>query len=495
MSDTPPSLPNSRPRLSLRSRILAGFLFCFLLAVSITLISYYLLLRLQGKLQFLEVADNLVLELQQARRFEKNFLLYGTNLAEAQAHVHAARQLFRLHAGQLAEVAGPVRVQRLQEEIQEYSRLLEACGDACRQAGTAARRPQLEAELRQHGAAVLQQGLLLVQQERQALARMFRLAQQVPLAFLVFLFCVMAILALKLSRQILGPLARLKQFAQQVTQGETAPMAPVSPYQDELADLTQALQTMVSELQRRQELLAQTAKLRALGTLVAGIAHELNNPITNIVLTVYSLREEEAVLSPADRQVLLQDLLREAERLKDIVGNLLDYARESEFTREPVALPQLLQETLLLVGRQLKLAGIRLEVETAPALPPVWGDRRQLRQVLVNLLLNAVEAIGQQGTIHVILQPQGTGAVTVTIQDNGPGIPAPILPYIFDPFFTTKPVGQGTGLGLAVSQGIITRHGGTIQVTSQPGQGTTFTITLPAAAPSTAGARVSQAEA
>ncbi len=475
-----PTAPASRTRLSLRCRIIAGFSICFCLSLSITLLSLYVLLQLQTKQHFLEVADTFMLELQQARRFEKNFFLYGTNLADALAHVHTAQQLMRVNAAQLAEVVGLAQVEGLQQEIQQYAQLLEALLATTAASGeTASGRGPLEADLRRHGAAVLTQGLHLVHQERQAVAHMLALAKRVPLYFLAFLFVVMAFLAHKLSRQILGPLSRLKQFTQRIAQGETAPVPPTHGYQDELHDLTQALRTMVAELQRRQEIMTQSEKLRALGTLTAGIAHELNNPINNITLTAYGLRDEGASCHQAERTAMVQEIIDEADRLRGIVSHLLDYARESEVILEPVDLTQLLQETLLLVSKQVKLAGAQLELDLPPHLPVVQGDRRQLRQALLNLILNALDAIPPQGRIHIAAHPEGAEAVAITITDNGLGIPAAILPSIFDPFFTTKPPGQGTGLGLAVSQGIITRHGGTIRVASKEGQGSTFTVILP----------------
>lgn len=470
-----------RPRLSLRFRLTSGFLICFLSALSITLISLSLILTLQTKLHFLEVADTFLLELQQARRFEKNYFLYGTNLNDALAHVHTAQQLLRVNADRLTDVVGAAQVRGLQQEVQHYAQLLEASvgpvpvqpegGQLSRQAG--------EAELRRHGANLLSLSLQLVQQERRSVAKMLALARQVPISFLVFLFVVMAFLTHKLSRQILGPLSRLKQFTQRIARGDYTPLTPALVYQDEFYDLTQAMNFMLAELQRRQEILMQTQKLRALGTLTAGIAHELNNPINNITLTAYGLRDNDPSLSAADKAAMLQEVIDESDRLRGIVSNLLDYARESEVLREPLDMGQLLQETLLLVGKQIKLAGVHLHLDMPPTLPQVQGDRRQLRQVLLNILVNALDAIPSPGHIHITVRQESPGIVAVAIQDDGPGIPPTILPYIFDPFFTTKPAGRGTGLGLAVSQGIVARHGGRIRVASEPGQGATFTVLLP----------------
>lgn len=479
----PLSPPLGQPRLSVRFRIGFGFLICFLLSLSITLLSFYILVHLQTKLHFLEVADTFMLELQQARRFEKNFFLYGTNLTDALAHLQTAQQLIRVNAEQLAEVVGEAQIQGLQQEVARYAQLLEAFLGKSEPQRVSQQRPrlELEPELRRSGAAALSQGLHLVQQERQAVSRMLALAKQVPIFFLVFLFATMAFLAHKLSRQILGPLSRLKKFTQRIAQGDFTPLSPVYLYQDELYDLTQAMNFMLAELHRRQEILIQSQKLRALGTLTAGIAHELNNPINNITLTAYGLRDDAQGLTSTEKAEMLQEVINEADRLRGIVANLLDYARESEISMEPLNLAQLLHETLLLVGKQIKLAGVHLSMTLPETLPPLQGDRRQLRQVLLNILINALDAIPPQGHISITVSQDNPEAIALAIQDDGPGISPTILPYIFDPFFTTKPPGRGTGLGLAVSQGIIARHGGAIQVASEPGQGTTFTIILPIA--------------
>jgi signal transduction histidine kinase len=222
-------------------------------------------------------------------------------------------------------------------------------------------------------------------------------------------------------------------------------------------------------------------KLAALGTLAAGLAHELNNPIGIICSRIeVTLLEAEATGLPEAVRNDLKVLHRNAQRVARIAQGLLSFSRPSGGTHGSVHLNDVVRETLLLAERQVTRAGVALAVETADALPPVRGDGNALEQVLLNLVTNAAAAVEAGGAIAITTRrhPERAGSVQLIVADSGRGIPPDVLPRIFDPFFSTKP--GGTGLGLAVSEGIVREHGGTIDVESTPGQGTRFTITLPA---------------
>jgi signal transduction histidine kinase len=222
-------------------------------------------------------------------------------------------------------------------------------------------------------------------------------------------------------------------------------------------------------------------KLAALGTLAAGLAHELNNPIGIICSRIeVMLLEAESTGLPEALRSDLQVLHRNAQRVARIAQGLLSFSRQSPGTQGVVQLNDVVRETLLLAERQMTRTGISLTVEAADALPPVRGDGSALEQVLLNLMTNAGAAVEAGGEIRIITRrhPGHPGCVQLVVADSGCGIPPDVLPRIFDPFFSTKP--SGTGLGLSVSDGIVREHGGTIDVESTPGQGTRFTITLPA---------------
>ncbi len=471
---------SGRPLLGIRTRITLGFFICFLMALGITLISLYVVVILKDKLHFLQVADNFSVEIQQARRFEKNYFLYGTNLSETASHVNTALALLQTNALQLKGVIGNTNYEALINHTETYQRLLEnlQAQEKNKEAPPAERR-KLESDLRIHGGEMLSLAFNLVQKERQTVEEMLQWSRRVPIYFLIFLFFLMIYLAHLLSRQILAPLNKILNYTQRIAKGDFTPEVPSRPYRDEFSDLLSGINRMLEELAHRQEILIQSHKLRAVGTLTAGVAHELNNPINNITLTAHMLLEDYQEISDEERKEMILDLINQADRSRSIVRNLLDFARESESKIESLDLGALIQETIKLAGNQIKLAGVHLDVSILPNLPRIHGDHQQLSQVFLNILLNALDVIPKGGRIQISVAHEDPNFVAAKITDNGPGIPEHILPNIFDPFFTTKTKGKGTGLGLSVSQGIIARHGGQIRVSSKEGVGTTFTIILP----------------
>ncbi|MBI4587818.1 MAG: PAS domain S-box protein [Candidatus Rokubacteria bacterium] len=225
----------------------------------------------------------------------------------------------------------------------------------------------------------------------------------------------------------------------------------------------------------------QTEKLAALGTLSAGLAHELNNPIGIISSRVeLMLQEAEGHRLPAQVLEDLQVLHRHSQRVARIARGLLSFARQSPGDWSALDLNHVVEETLLLLEKQVTKEGITVRRSLAPDLPPMEGDPNALQQVILNLLTNARDAMVSGGEIRIETgtAPGRPGWLRLIVADDGPGIPLEHLPRIFDPFYTTK--ADGTGLGLSVSYGIVREHEGTIDVQSQPGKGTTFILTFPA---------------
>jgi PAS domain S-box-containing protein len=224
----------------------------------------------------------------------------------------------------------------------------------------------------------------------------------------------------------------------------------------------------------------QSEKLAALGTLAAGLAHELNNPI-GIISSRIEIMLLDAESQPLPQEVTedLRVLHRHAQRVARIAQGLLSFARQSSGQRGPVDLNHLVEDTLLLIEKQVGKQGIAVKRALAPDLPSVWGDGNALQQVMLNLLTNARDALSEGGEILVQTRvvPGQPGGVRLVVSDTGPGIPPDVVPKIFDPFFTTKM--DGTGLGLSISYGIVRDHRGTVDVQSRPGEGTTFILTFP----------------
>jgi two-component system NtrC family sensor kinase len=221
-------------------------------------------------------------------------------------------------------------------------------------------------------------------------------------------------------------------------------------------------------------------RLAALGQLVSGVAHELNNPLANI--SAHAQLVSQAIATGTDAHEAAHVITAEALRASKIVGKLLSFVRQSGTERVSVDLNRVVRDTIELRSHGLGQQQIELVTRFDPQLPSVNGDPSQLQQVLVNLLANAEQAVlesKQPRRVEVTTEHQA-GIVRVSVRDSGVGIPPEHIDRIFNPFFTTKPRGFGTGLGLSISDGIVRDHGGRLYVQSSPGAGTTFLVELPA---------------
>ena len=242
------------------------------------------------------------------------------------------------------------------------------------------------------------------------------------------------------------------------------------------------------ELVRQREMLHQREKLAALGSLLAGVAHELNNPLSVVVARAAILEERD---DAATREAASK-IRAAAERCARIVRTFLAMARQQQPERILVAISEVVTDALDLTGYALKTSGIEVALDLAENVPPVLADADQLHQVFMNLIINAQQALQDQPrrrklTLTSRFDP-GANAIRIAVADNGPGIPEAVRNRIFEPYFTTKPLGSGTGVGLAVCLGIVEAHGGTLTVASGEGLGTIFTIVLPAGSPDESGA-------
>ncbi len=234
------------------------------------------------------------------------------------------------------------------------------------------------------------------------------------------------------------------------------------------------------KVQERTEQLLQAEKLAAMGQLLASMAHELNNPLSVVVGHTFLLRKAAKDEPLAERARKIGEA---AERCTRIVNNFLGLARRRPPERQPVALNQVIEESVELLAYELKVENVEVVLDLAQDLPSLWADPHQLHQVVVNLVSNAHHAMREtppprRVTITSRFDP-ARERVSIEVADTGPGIPPEIRSRIFQAFFTTKPPGQGTGLGLSLCQGIVENHGGTIRVESTPGQGAVFRIDLP----------------
>jgi len=307
------------------------------------------------------------------------------------------------------------------------------------------------------------------------------------------------------------PIGELKAGIERVARGNLELRLPVRS-RDELGDVARSFNQMTSDLQAARREVEQWArtleerverktrevemahksllhseKLASVGKLAATVAHEINNPLFGILTCArLGLRHVEHLPVPPEDRTRLADRLRmierESQRCGEIVNNLLSFSRQSPGKVEPVNLHTVIERSLALVKHQLDLKGIVLRVDLALPHPVIDGDAGRLQQVIVALLVNAIEAMPDGGELAVSAAEEDS-AVAVRVRDTGAGIPEDVLPHVFEPFFSTKEGSQKTGLGLAIASNIVEQHGGTIQVHSEPGQGAEFVVRLPISAP------------
>lgn len=324
---------------------------------------------------------------------------------------------------------------------------------------------------------VLELNLDLAEEDRNIRASTIQFVAQSAGAIVLTLLAISAFV----WRFVHKPVRALRSGTDRLGRGELGVQIPVRS-RDELGNLAEAFNAMSRELdEARQRQMSHAEKLTSLGKLAAVVAHEINNPLSGILTYSKLLRKwvDRGETRRAEMHDALQLIENESRRCGDIVRSLLTFAREQPLNISSVDVNHLIRQTLKLVEHKLELGGIAQHLELTEHLPAIRGDAGQIEQLLLALIMNAIEAMPRDGVLHIVTAARGQ-TIAIDIEDNGIGIPAEILERLFVPFTTTKE-DKGCGLGLAVSKAIVDRHNGTISVQSEPGRGTKFTIVLPAA--------------
>ncbi len=330
-------------------------------------------------------------------------------------------------------------------------------------------------------------GLTLILQEPMTLLmKNVHMIQGRTLAIMMIVLVVMMNLLFFFSSGIISPISELATVMEKVGKGEFGAKVKVRT-KDEIGRLANVFNKMIhdlkereSEIERAKTRLIQSEKMGAFGQMSAGIAHEVKNPLAGIL--GYAQMSKKKL--PADSEILpyIDIIEKEAVRCKEIVENLMRFARQEKPVMSRIDLNKTVKDSIRLVEHQMSISGIKIVQIFAVDGAPIWcaGNSNQLQQVLMNLMLNAQHAMDNKGTLTITTHyEQEKNRVLILISDTGHGMTEEVKNRIFEPFFTTKGVGKGTGLGLSVSIGIIKDHGGSIDVESEVGKGTTFTITIP----------------
>ncbi len=465
-----------RKPLSIKRKLTISLLVVYLLSSLATVFALFSLSRVEAKISVIESLDTLSQTVLETRRYEKNYLLYN-NPEDLRIALDYLDQV-RTEVKSLRSVeAFPL------EDLPEYERKLEDYAGSLQKLNTeadAARPAWVEEEVHRSGHTfttyVLEQDSITRKEITSAALQARKLSQIIlGLALLLGMF-----LSIYLIRRIVNPLEFICRAAARIMDGElsTIPMVPGPDRSREEIELVNSLNLMLRFLETKQNQLVQSAKLAAIGKVTAGIAHEINNPLNNIYLTAEVLLEDLPNIECAERLEMVNDILNQAERAREVVHHLLAFSRTRQSaTLEKIDLGALVKQTLTFLKNQIRISQVAVHTEISERPITVTGNANQLQQVFVNIILNAIQAMGPGGILTIKLDETPENMSRVEISDNGPGIPEKVKSHIFDPFFTTK--SEGTGLGLSVSNSIIEEHNGKISLDSQEGRGTTFYIALP----------------
>lgn len=474
---------------SLRQKITFAYLLVALLILAVSLFTYASLKRVEARILLSERISQLFETTMEIRRFERNYFLHAqqADLDENGAYLDRLENMLGEEHERFALLEDPGHITALRQLASTYRKQISSYAATPL---TAPLHNELEQQIHATGKELVAIAETLVQTERQLLQSSLATFRITLVLSVVGLALFMIWLGQALSRRIAQPLQQMEENVEAISAGQRDKLAP--PSQDrEIVSITQAFNHMLKELELRQKHLQRSEKLASLGTMLSGVAHELNNPLSNIWSSCQILQEELAEADPEQQRELLAQIDEQCERARHIVSSLRDFAREREFSREHFPLRQLVEQTLRFLKSDIReQVAIRVDVPEALDLD---ADRQRMQQVFVNLIKNALDAIPASGDIIIKarLRQQNAASdfpedcevagdtVDISIRDTGSGMNEECLQRIFDPFFTTKDVGHGMGLGLSIVYQIIEEHEGCITAASQEGVGTTFHIRLP----------------
>jgi two-component system NtrC family sensor kinase len=516
---------------SIRQKITLGYYAIVAMIIGLTVFTFFELRFIERKIIFGEAISEFFDTTLEIRRFEKNFFLYDerSDYNENVKYVARAQDILDRNLRGFNALASSQQVAQLQVGLKNYQELME------QYAGTDdrfdARRGILAGRIRTTGKDIITLAEEISKTERKSLQQLLISSQRVLVISIIILSLAVIAIGQILSRMVVKPLKSLEESMGVIAEGEFERVS-IDSKDREIVSLTGAFNKMLKELELHERHLIQSEKLASLGTLLSGVAHELNNPLSNISssnqILMEELKERQAAssmeqergdgtegvpdralaacplpLDPAFAFEMLTQINDQTDRARNIVRSLLDFSRDREFKKESLSLRKIVEETIQFVKGQ-----VPTKIAVSLAVPDdiiIFADKQRMQQVFLNLIKNAIDAIASdEGAVTIkaekrramddiedekigiynYLKYRGKctleqDTVDIEVRDNGVGIPLDLLPKVFDPFFTTKDVGKGSGLGLFIVHEIIEEHDGCIAVDSEPGRGTTFLIRLP----------------
>jgi signal transduction histidine kinase len=461
--------------LSIRNKIAFSFSAFLVIVVVSAMITYGIVWNVEKKVEqgaVIEELFNLTLEL---RRFEKNYFLYEQekDYIENLSYAEKLQEILRKNKPDFYSLTSRTGVEHAMRSIDHYvadMRRLNPLKVSAEEWYT-----QL-AGIRNQGKELTDFAEKAVESQKKSIHTMLRVTRQILIFSIGAIFVLCLSSATILARRVTQSLKKLEVYMGKIARGEIIDI-PVNRAEPEIRAIFNAFNRMTHELKIHQHQLVQSEKLAAFGTLLAGIAHELNNPLSNISTSAQILTEEMETDDLAFKKNLVAQIDEQADKARDIVKTLLEFSRSKAFEKKELELGKLIFETIRLVRGE-----VPTRVEILVDIPEdlvIFADKQRIQQVFLNLIKNAVDALNENGHIWIVARKcEDSEDVEIMIEDDGPGIEPDNINHIFDPFFTTKDVGKGSGLGLFIVHDILEAHGGSIQVKSSVDQGTLFTIRI-----------------
>jgi two-component system, NtrC family, sensor kinase len=445
--------------------------------IVVAVFSYHEFDLLLAKLRFVEIADTLNASFLEIRLSEKNYFLYkdhGT-LPGIKEQIQESYLTIESMKPNIIKAIGNKNFGKLQLNLKRYEEAIEKVGKSDERIEDKSR---VEESIRESGRALRLFSERMVRVERQEVNNIISASKRTLLSFFGLVIFVAIMSSYLFFSRMFKNLRRIERTANSISAGNFANIKGKIP-RNELGSAMAAINAMCEELKTGHEQLIQSRKLASLGTLTAGVAHELGNPLNNISMVAQTYLELLEHLSEEDKVDYVTTILEESERIRRIVQDLLDFSRTKERDFKISDINDVIRSFLKLVQNMLDVSGIKTELDLQDKLPSVFIDENKIREVLVNLVTNAIHAMSPGDSVFLRTNlAEEKNHIIIEIEDTGKGIPPEFLEHIFDPFFSTKGT-EGTGLGLSISYGIIKKHKGSIEVKSKVGVGTTFTIELP----------------
>jgi two-component system NtrC family sensor kinase len=495
---------------SIRQKTIFGYYVGVAVIASLFIFTFFTYKLIEQKILFGEVVSELFDTTLEIRRFEKNYFLYEqeSDFNKNIEYTIKAQDILASNIDKYKSLSIYPQLKTMNDNLQRYRKLMEQF-PTLREKNSVEKQRQ-EYNIRESGKKIVTTAENISKIEIEIIKSFLnKTMMHLTLAIILLSLGGIAVGQI-LSRIIVKPLKSLEEKMKHIADGKLEKVT-IDSKDREIVSLTNAFNKMLKELDLKQKHLVQSEKLASLGTLLSGVAHELNNPLSNISTSCQILIEDFDDTDIEHKKELLSQIDQQTERARNIVRALLEFSRYSEFKKEPLQLNSLLQETIRFI-RGEKYAGVQIDLDI-PDNITIFADKQRIQQVLLNLIKNGIDSIPGEGMVSVRARERlvveknkpcydiryrgkCTGeclsekdTIDIEIEDTGTGIPPEVLPKIFDPFFTTKDtgrsserglyVGKGSGLGLYIVEEIINEHGGCIAVDSTVGKGTCFLIRLP----------------